>query len=310
MDRYAVIGNPVAHSLSPRIHALFASQAHQTIVYERLLAPLGGFSDAAESFFRGGGSGLNVTVPFKAQAAAWVSELDHAAAVAGAVNTIALSLPGSRNETASSGSPDARKDARHLDDFPGGAGKPRTIGFNTDGAGLVRDLNNNYEYRLGGKRILVLGAGGAVQGVLRPLLAERPIQLCIANRTAEKARGLASALNREGLGAETGVRVTGVGLDELEDGFDLVINGTSAGLSGDRASVPAPVVRGAFCYDMIYGAQTAFCQWAETNGARQVADGIGMLVEQAALAFEIWRGVAPETGPVLQLLRNERTSQA
>ncbi len=306
MDRYAVIGNPVAHSLSPRIHALFASQTRQTIVYERLLAPLGGFCDVAERFFRGGGSGLNVTVPFKAQAAAWVSELDHAASVAGAVNTIALYLPDSRNETASSGSPDARR----REDSPGGAGKPRTIGFNTDGAGLVRDLKNNYEQRLGGKRILVLGAGGAVQGVLRPLLAERPIELCIANRTAEKARRLASALNREGFGAENGVRVTGVGLDDLEDGFDLVISGTSAGLSNDRASVPAPVVRGAFCYDMIYGAQTDFCQWAETNGARQVADGIGMLVEQAALAFEIWRGVAPETVPVLQLLRNERTSQA
>ena len=310
MDRYAVIGNPIAHSLSPRIHALFASQTHQTIGYERLLAPVGGFSDAAERFFSGGGSGLNVTVPFKVQAAAWVSELDHAAAAAGAVNTIALSLSGSRNETAPSGSPDARADAPQLEGLAGATGKLRTIGFNTDGAGLVRDLKSNHEQRLGGKRILVLGAGGAVQGVLRPLIAERPIELCIANRTAEKARRLASVLNREELGGEAGVRVTGVGLEELEDGFDLVISGTSAGLSGDRASVPAPVVRGAFCYDMIYGARTDFCQWAETNGARQVTDGIGMLVEQAALAFEIWRGVAPETAPVLQLLRNERTSQA
>lgn len=284
MDRYAVIGNPVAHSLSPGIHALFAEQTGQSIVYERLLAPLGGFYDTAERFFHDGGSGLNVTVPFKAQAAAWVSELDPAAAAAGAVNTIALSLPGAR--------------------------KLRTVGFNTDGAGLVRDLKNNHELRLGGKRILVLGAGGAVQGVLRPLIAERPTELCIANRTAEKARLLASDLSREGLCAETGTRVTGVGLDELDVGFDLVISGTSAGLSGDRASVPASVVRGAFCYDMIYGAQTDFCRWAETNGARQVADGIGMLVEQAALAFEIWRGVAPETAPVLRLLRKERTSQA
>jgi shikimate dehydrogenase len=306
MDHYAVIGNPVAHSLSPRIHALFASQTAQTIVYERLLAPLGGFADAAERFFLGGGCGLNVTVPFKAKAAAWVAELDHAAAAAGAVNTIALSSLGVTSETASS----ARLGAGQLDAAAGGARELRTIGFNTDGAGLVRDLKNNLEQRLAGKRILVLGAGGAVQGVLRPLIAERPIELCIANRTAEKARRLASALNREGLCSETGTRVTGAGLDELGEGFDLVISGTSAGLRGDRASVPAGVVRDAFCYDMIYGAQTEFCRWADTNGARQVTDGIGMLVEQAALAFEIWRAVAPETAPVLQLLRKERKSQS
>jgi len=305
MDRYAVIGNPVAHSLSPRIHGLFAKQAGQALVYEQLLAPLDGFPDAAERFFREGGSGLNVTVPFKAQAAAWVTELDHSAAAARAVNTIALSRPGGTRETAA----DVSVDTLQPDVAAAGDHRLRTVGFNTDGAGLVRDLTINHELNLGGKRILVLGAGGAVQGVLRPLIAELPIELCIANRTAEKARLLALALKQEALGAEAGVRVTGLGLDELNGGFDIVISGSSAGLSGDRASVPAPVVRGAFCYDMIYGARTDFCRWAEVNGARQVADGIGMLVEQAALAFEIWRGVAPETAPVLRLLRQERTSQ-
>ncbi len=305
MDRYAVIGNPVAHSLSPRIHGLFARQTGQALVYEQLLAPLDGFLDTAERFFREGGSGLNVTVPFKAQAAAWVAELDHSAAAARAVNTIALSRPHGTLVTESAG----RVDSPESDAAPVGVRRLRTVGFNTDGAGLVRDLTINHELDLGGKRILVLGAGGAVQGVLRPLIAERPVELCIANRTAEKAQQLASALNREALCAEAGVRVTGLGLDALNDGFDIVISGTSAGLSGDRASVPALVVREAFCYDMIYGAQTDFCRWAEANGARRVTDGIGMLVEQAALAFDIWRGVAPETAPVLQRLRQERISQ-
>jgi shikimate dehydrogenase len=305
MDRYAVIGNPVAHSLSPRIHGLFAEQTGQALVYEQLLAPLDGFSDTAQRFFREGGSGLNVTVPFKSQAADWVTELDDSAAAAQAVNTIALSRPDGARET---GSAD-RVDAPQPDAATMVARRLRTVGFNTDGAGLVRDLIMNHQLHIEGKRILVLGAGGAVQGVLRPLLAERPAELCIANRTAEKAQQLALALNREALCAEADVRVTGLGLDALKGGFDIVISGTSAGLSGDRASVPAPVVRGAFCYDMIYGAQTDFCRWAEANGARGVTDGIGMLVEQAALAFDIWRGVAPETAPVLRLLRQERTSQ-
>lgn len=304
MDRYAVIGNPVAHSLSPRIHGFFAAQTGQAMVYEQLLAPLDGFSDTAERFFREGGSGLNVTVPFKAQAAAWVTDLDQPAAAARAVNTIALSRSGGMSEAASTGGADTpQPDAAAV-----GAQGLRTIGFNTDGAGLVRDLINNHQLDLGGKRILVLGAGGAVQGVLRPLIAERPMELRIANRTAEKARLLALALNREGLCTEAGVQVAGLGLDELDGEFDIVISGTSAGLSGGRVSVPVSVVRGAFCYDMIYGAQTDFCRWAESNGALHVVDGIGMLVEQAALAFEIWRGVAPETAPVLQLLRKQRTS--
>ena len=224
MDRYAVIGNPVAHSLSPRIHGLFAKQTGQTLVYEQLLAPFDGFSETAERFFEEGGSGLNVTVPFKAQAAAWVTELDQSAAAARAVNTISLSRTDGMGVTASAG----RVEPPQPDAAAVGAHRIRTVGFNTDGAGLVRDLTVNHELELGGKRILVLGAGGAVQGVLRPLIAERPIELCIANRTAEKAQLLASALNREALCDEVGVRVTGLGLDVLNDGFDIVISGTSA----------------------------------------------------------------------------------
>ncbi len=294
-DRYAVVGNPVAHSLSPRIHGLFAQQTGQAMIYERLLAPLDGFRATVERFFREGGLGLNVTVPFKGEAAEWVSELDPAAAAAGAVNTIALAA-----SAADPAGPASDSDHGFI------RGEIRTRGFNTDGAGLVRDLQINHGQLLSGKRLLVLGAGGAVRGVLRPLLAERPALLTIANRTANKARELAATLNREGFAARMGVTVEGMGLDELDAGFDLVISGTSAGLAGERLALPPVVVRGAFCYDMIYGAQTEFCRWSAQHGARQVVDGLGMLVEQAALAFALWRGVAPETGPVLGLLRNER----
>ncbi len=273
-DRYAVVGNPVAHSLSPRIHAAFAAATGQDLTYGTLLAPRNGFSETVEAFFAAGGAGLNVTVPFKEAAARWVTELDSAAGAAGAVNTITRVSAGFR-------------------------------GCNTDGAGLVRDLVINCGERVSGARVLLLGAGGAARGVLRPLLDERPRSLTIANRTAERAFELAASAP-PGIDAE----VQGVAFGQVETDYDLVINATSAGLGAEPAvaGVDPSAVAGAFCYDMIYGApggnaQTAFCGWSARHGARRVMDGLGMLVEQAALAFALWRGVTPATVPVLELLR-------
>jgi len=280
MDRYAVVGNPVAHSLSPRIHAEFAAATGQSLRYDKLLAPLDGFVATVEGFFAQGGAGLNVTVPFKGQAAEWVGALDPAAAAAGAVNTIARD-------------------------------RGRLRGFNTDGPGLVRDLECNAGFALRGARVLLLGAGGAARGVLRPLLQQAPERLLIANRTAARAEALAASAE----GARGGVALSGGGTTDISGRFDLVINATSAGLGGDVIAPCDPgAVAGSFCYDMIYSfgtgvgvADTAFCRWAAAHGASRVADGLGMLVEQAALAFLLWRGVEPETGPVLDLLRR-RTS--
>jgi shikimate dehydrogenase len=274
MDRYAVVGNPVAHSLSPRIHAEFAAATGQSLRYDRLLAPLDGFAATVDAFFAEGGAGLNVTVPFKEQAARWVGSLDPAALAAGAVNTIVREKNGLR-------------------------------GFNTDGPGLVRDLRRNCGFDLCGARVLLLGAGGAARGVLRPLLQERPARLVIANRTAARAEALAASA----AGAEGSVALSGGGPGAATGSFDLVINATSAGLTGDAVTPCDPdAVIGAFCYDMIYAvgggrADTVFCRWANIHGAGRVADGLGMLVEQAALAFLLWRHVEPATGPVLDLLR-------
>ncbi len=270
-DRYAVVGNPVQHSLSPRIHAAFAAATGQRLVYETLLAPLDDFPGTVAAFFRAGGLGLNVTVPFKEQAAAWVSELDPPAAAAGAVNTIVRLQGGFR-------------------------------GYNTDGAGLVRDLVGNCGVGLDGARVLLLGAGGAARGAVGPLLAAGVEGLVIGNRTAARAEALAATAPAVRAG-----RVSGTGLDGIGGRFDLVVNATSAGLGDDAVvGVDPGVVEDAFCYDMIYarrGTVTAFCRWAQAHGARAAVDGLGMLVEQAALAFELWRGVAPATAPVLELLR-------
>jgi shikimate dehydrogenase len=262
-DRYAVIGHPVAHSKSPRIHALFAAQTGQNMRYEALLAPLGGFVATVHKFIAGGGRGANVTVPFKEEAFRLATRLSERARAAGAVNTLT---------------------------FAG----TEILGDNTDGAGLVRDLKRNLGVDIAGKRVLLLGAGGAARGVVLPLLAEQPGQLVIANRTAEKALALASAFPT----------CTGCGLDALDRHvFDLVINATSAGLTG---GVPPRLTftfaPGAFAYDMVYGRETDFLRQALAVGA-VVADGLGMLVEQAAEAFLVWRGVLPETTPVLTELR-------
>jgi len=271
MDRYAVIGNPVAHSLSPRIHAWFAQQTGEVLEYQRLLAPLDGFVEVAGRFFAEGGRGANVTVPFKAEAAAWVEDLDPLARAAGAVNTIL---------------------------YDG----QRRYGFNTDGLGLVRDLEINQHESLAGVRILMLGAGGAANGVAGPLLAAGPAELVVANRTVGRAEQLVARFPEARLGG----KIRAAALSELSERFDIVINATSAGLDGAVPAVDSHVVAGAFCYDMVYGHSTAFCSWAAAREARAVIDGVGMLVEQAAAAFLVWRGIRPETRPLLELLRSER----
>ncbi len=268
-DRYAVIGNPIAHSKSPLIHAMFAEQTRQAMSYERILAPLGGFREAVLRFRAEGGRGLNVTVPFKLEAFELADRLSERAARAGAVNTLIF----------------------HADGV--------IEGDNTDGTGLVRDLLKQGA-TIEDKRVLILGAGGAVRGVLAPLLAERPRELVIANRTADKAVQLAAAF------ADLGP-VRGCGFDALEGAFDLVINGTSASLSGELPPLPDDLLaKGAVAYDMAYGSDpTPFQRWAGAHGARLSLDGLGMLVEQAAESFRLWRGVQPDTAPVRQALSSK-----
>jgi shikimate dehydrogenase len=268
MDHYGVFGNPIGHSKSPLIHRLFAEQTGQHLSYEALLAPLDDFTGFARRFFIEG-RGANVTVPFKEQAFQWADDLSERARRAGAVNTLSKLADG------------------------------RIEGDNTDGAGLLRDLVVNHGVQLKGQRILLLGAGGAVRGVLAPFLAEQPAALVLANRTLDKAEGLAREF------ADLG-RIYPSGFDWLEESVDLIINGTSASLGGEMPPIAPSLIQPGhtICYDMMYGAQpTPFCRWAQTQGAAQAIDGLGMLVEQAAEAFHIWRGVRPDTAPVLARLR-------
>lgn len=263
MDRYAVVGNPIAHSKSPRIHALFAAQTAQEMRYEALLAPLDGFAEAVRAFVAAGGRGLNVTVPFKEVAFRLADRLSPRARAAGAVNTLAF-------------------------------GDDGIFGDNTDGAGLTRDILANLGYAIRGRRILILGAGGAARGVILPLAEQQPARLAIANRSPDKARQLAAAFPG----------CTGSGFAELAgQSFDLVINATSAGLADAELPLPAGLFApGCLAYEMVYGKQTPFLRQAAAAGAA-VADGLGMLVEQAAEAFFVWRGIRPDTGPVLAELR-------
>ncbi len=269
-DRYAVVGHPVAHSKSPQIHAAFAEQTGQDMVYERILAPLDGFVPAVEAFHREGGRGLNVTVPFKLEAFRLAALHSSRAQLAGAVNTLMLEDDG------------------------------RWYGDNTDGAGLVRDLTANLGIEIRDRRVVVLGAGGAARGVVGPLLDCIPERLVIANRTVGKAEELAKLFAP--LGPVVALAIPALAGQE----FDLVINATSAGLASDAEhkwpeSTFAPH---AFGYDMIYGDQpTQFVRWATKQGAARTADGLGMLVEQAAESFLLWRGVRPATSPVFALLR-------
>jgi shikimate dehydrogenase len=268
-DQYAVMGNPISHSKSPQIHALFAEQTKQRIVYTAIQVDAGGFRQAAGNFQANGGKGLNVTVPFKREAWELVDERSARAQRAGAVNTIVMRPDG------------------------------KLFGDNTDGVGLLRDIRDNHGATITGKRVLILGAGGAVRGVLGPLLEESPAQLVIGNRTVERAEELVQEFGSPALLRACGLEA----LPGLQ--FDLVINGTAASLQGDLPPLPDDLLAaGAFCYDMMYGAQpTVFMQWASTHGAARVSDGLGMLVEQAAESFFVWRGVRPQTRPVIDALR-------
>ena len=269
-DRYAVIGNPIGHSKSPSIHAAFAAQTAQDMSYEALLAPLDGFADTLAQFRAGGGCGVNITVPFKEEAWRMADRLAPRARLAGAVNTFVIGADG-------------------------------LLGDNTDGAGLVRDLQW-LGSRLAGARVLLLGAGGAARGVVLPLLEAGVARLFIANRTADKAH----ALHAHFSGPDTrGTLAAGGWNDAAGAPYDIVINATSASLSDEAPPLPAGLYApGSLAYDMVYGrGLTAYLKQAGDQGAATLADGLGMLVEQAAEAFALWRGVQPDTAPVRAQLR-------
>ncbi len=268
MDLYAVVGNPIHHSKSPKIHGEFAVQTNEALEYSAIQAPLDGFNETVQSFFKNGGKGLNITVPFKEQAWKLSVELSERARLAGAVNTL------------------------YLND------KGEIVGENTDGVGLVRDLTLNHKVELKGKRILILGAGGAVRGVLLPLLEEQPESITIANRTVSKAEQLAELFTGHGV-------LKACGFTDLNESFDIIINGTSASLQGDLPPLPELIVTGStVAYDMMYSPETTiFNGWAEKQGAAMRLDGLGMLVEQAAESFFIWRDVRVNTAPVLNAMR-------
>ncbi len=267
-DLYAVFGNPIAQSKSPIIHAEFAKQTGQDLQYTKDLIPLDGFADAVKSFFaHPSGKGLNITVPFKVEAFKLVDELTPRAKIAGAINFIAKQANG------------------------------KLLGDNTDGIGMVKDMLN-IGWTINNKRILILGAGGAVRGVLQPLLDQNPICITIANRTLSKAEELVQHFQSEIIHAAEYSKLAG-------HEFDLIINGTSASLHGDLPPLPEKILSStACCYDMMYGAEpTVFLKWAIENNAVQIADGLGMLVNQAAEAFYLWRGVKPDATVVVTMLR-------
>jgi len=271
VDDYAVMGNPISHSKSPRIHSLFAEQTDQPVNYTAIQVDLGGFDQAVGNFAASGGKGLNITVPFKQEAWHLVDSRSERAERAGAVNTIK---------------------------FENG----KLYGDNTDGVGLVNDLMVNNQVILEDKRILLMGAGGAARGVLSPLLAEEPATLVIVNRTATRAIELAEQFRDLG-------NISGCGYEKLvdENPFDVVINATAASLQGELPPLPDNILaEDACCYDMMYGAEpTTFMQWAREHDAAKILDGLGMLVEQAAESFNLWRGVRPNTHVVIELLRKE-----
>jgi shikimate dehydrogenase len=278
-DQYAVIGNPIEHSKSPWIHAKFAEQTGEPVEYGRILGPLNGFEREVKNFVASGGRGMNVTVPFKLEAHALADSLSPRAAAAGAVNTLAFGPDGVR-------------------------------GDNTDGVGLVRDIEVNLGVSLKGARILLLGAGGAARGVVLPIFDRAPAALTIVNRTAAKAHQLVEQFAQNA--AECGVRFAGGGADRAEAGrYDVIVNATAGSLD---AALPdcddSAFGAGTLAYDMMYGAQpTVFMQHASKLGAR-ASDGLGMLVEQAAESFFIWRGVRPDGGAVLRELRQTLAAKA
>ena len=283
-ERYAVVGNPVAHSKSPYIHAQFAAATGEPVEYDRLLAPLDGFVEHVQAFRAAGGRGLNVTVPFKLEAHALANKLSPRAEAAGAVNTLRFDEDG-------------------------------IFGDNTDGFGLVRDIEVNLGVSLKGARVLLLGAGGAARGVVLPMLERQPSEITIVNRTAQKAHALVEQF--EGAAREFGCLINGGGPDAVycdpvdPKPYDVIVNATAGSLD---AALPECDARafgtGSLAYDMMYGAEpTVFMRHAESLGAR-ASDGLGMLVEQAAESFFVWRGVRPDGAPVLAALRKQLAAQA
>jgi shikimate dehydrogenase len=270
IDQYRVFGNPIHQSKSPNIHQAFAAATHQQLNYQVELVAEEKFEHTVMQFFAAGGKGLNITVPFKQRAFAMAQVLSPAAAKAEAANTLYLNAQG------------------------------QLVADNTDGMGLVRDICHNLKGQLNAKRILVLGAGGAVRGVLQPILAQLPAQVVIANRTYSKACDLATLFTDIG-------PIEATPMAQLKGPFDWIINGTSASLAGDLPSLPAGLITNtSCCYDMMYSAHTTvFNQWALNQGAAQADDGLGMLVEQAAQSFSLWRGMMPPTDTVLLTLRTE-----
>ncbi len=267
-DRYAVMGNPIAHSLSPNIHTLFAKQTQQSLCYETILAPNDAFPEQVKQFFTAGGKGLNITIPFKQQAMQLADRLTERAKRAQAVNTL------------------WQKDNL-------------LWGDNTDGVGITRDIETNHGLKITQKSLLIIGAGGAVRGILESILSLGPAKLVIANRTHEKAQQLAEEF------ADIG-NISACEFNQLpEKTFDIVVNGTATGLSNEKLPLPEKILaNNACCYDMVYGKPTPFLEWAKQQNAAYIFDGLGMLVEQAAEAFSIWRGVHPNTTSVINTIRN------
>lgn len=272
VDHYAVFGHPIKHSKSPRIHKMFAEQTGQALDYKAQEVPAEQFSAAVAAFFANGGKGLNCTIPLKELAWAYADVKTERAYMAKAVNTLALQADGS------------------------------ILGDNTDGIGLVTDLTSNHDITLAGNSILILGAGGASRGIIAPLLEQAVHSIVIANRTVDKAINLAGEFSAKGL-------ITGCGFSDLKNRqFDLIINATSTSLSGQLPPLPeALLAKNGICYDLAYSNEpTVFVQWGQQNQALKSLDGLGMLVEQAAEAFFIWRGIRPKTRPVIELLNKER----
>lgn len=273
-DLYAVMGNPINHSKSPQIHTAFARETGQKLEYSAIHVDVGGFSQAVSHFQGHGGKGLNVTVPFKLDAWKMSDTLTDRAKRAGAVNTLVLEKNG------------------HIK------------GDNTDGVGLVNDIVEHLGWEIEHKRVLILGAGGASRGVIGPILDKKPRSLTIANRTASKATELANSF-RDMKNKDTG-SVDAGGYDSLVgQQFDLVINATAASLQGEVPPLPDDLIaEDGCCYDMMYAAKaTAFMQWATQHGVKNISDGLGMLVGQAAESFNIWRGVRPSVEPVIKSIK-------
>lgn len=271
MDRYVIAGNPVHHSQSPFIHARFAAQTGQAVAYDRLLCPLDAFAPTLREFADGGGSGCNITVPFKFEAFALAPRASGRAQLAEAANVLRFDAEG-------------------------------WFADNTDGIGLVRDIERNAGVTLAGRRVLLIGAGGASSGALGPLLTARPAELVVANRTVARAQPLVD--RHASLAAAGGTQLRAAALEGCGNAFDVVINASASSLQGDAIPVASTVLRpGTLALDMMYGpAAQGFLEWARSHGA-VARDGLGMLVEQAGEAFFVWRGVRPETTPVLAELR-------